>query len=470
MDPQDSLGGLTERCGGLGTPCARPIQADRLRVFLPDRLRITTFTVDKLEDVPMSHGKINYQTALLSIALLTQLSAPPADGEEISVVAERYLAAIQSQNWETMQTMLAADARYRDFSMEHFGTPMIDLRGPEAIVGFWRESSNDSGTVSIRLDLPDRFVAGPNLVLRGHSQVRVRGSAWDLPLELIETRFPLITHLRIVDGKVTHHVDHVDYAAAERQISEQVESYNREHGTQASFPVSAVDDELRGQATAYLAALHQDDWEGLRRWLGPESRYLNFTAEAVSGSVERAEGGARMVDLFRNARARSGTLELKLEVRQSFVAGPNVLLVGTYHVVTRGEAWGVERDTVSFQIPMVVHLRIVEGMVLDHVEYLDYATGLSVLKREPERCGNVSRLFRGFSLTLMLGDQLEDNGHELDRYLHHCLGILEGRLVLSDSLFLALPLVVLQDSEDPILVPAWGKSALLHRFLLLRRR
>ncbi len=33
----------------------------------------------------------------------------------------------------------------------------------------------------------------------------------------------------------------------------------------------------------------------------------------------------------------------------------------------------------SFQIPMVVHLRIVDGVVLNHVEYMDYATGLSGL-------------------------------------------------------------------------------------------
>ena len=316
--------------------------------------------------------------------LLDALERLLARTESNSVVAQRYLSAIEEQDWQAMQGLLDTDARYQDFSMQHFGSAMIDLRGPEAIAGFWRQSSRDSATVSIRLDLSDRFVAGPNLVLRGHSEVRLRGSAWDLPLEMIETRFPQITHLRIVAGKVTHHTDHVDYGSAERQIAAQVESYNREHATQASFPVSPVDDDLGRQASDYLAALHRDDWETLERWLSPESGYLNFTAEAISGSIERADGGARIVELFREARSRSGTLELQLDVEDSFIAGPNVFLVGTYRVKTRGAAWGLESEAVSFRIPMVVHLRIVEGKVLDHVEYMDYATGFAALRRTPQ--------------------------------------------------------------------------------------
>ena len=297
--------------------------------------------------------------------------------EAVETVAERYFSAIEAQDWQKMRALLAVDAHYLDFSMEHFDRPKIDLKGPDAVTGFWQESSQDSGTLSIHLDLGDRFVAGPNLVFRGHSEVRVRGAAWDLPLPALTTRFPLITHLRIVDGKVTHHTDHVNYASAEAQIADQVESYNREHGTRASFPVTPLDTELQNQATSYLAALHRDDWQTLGQWLGPGSYYLNFTAEALSGAIERADGGAQMMELFRNARAQSKTLSLKFYVDEYFVAGPNVFLVGTYHVVTRKGTEGVEAETVSFRIPMIVHLRIVEGMVLDHVEYMDYMTGLS---------------------------------------------------------------------------------------------
>ncbi|MCP3959320.1 MAG: hypothetical protein GY719_15825 [bacterium] len=87
-----------------------------------------------------------------------------------------------------------------------------------------------------------------------------------------------------------------------------------------------------------------------------------------------------MVELFRNAREKSGTLELGLDVEDSFIAGPNVFLVGTYRITSRGENWGFERGAVSFAMPMVVHLRILEGVVREHVEYMDYAAGLAALK------------------------------------------------------------------------------------------
>ena len=106
---------------------------------------------------------------LCTIALTVLLAIPfPASGDDdVTAIVDRYLAAIQAQDWPAMRALLAADAHYLDYSMEHLSLPIKDLRGAEAIVGFWRDSSNDSGTVSIRFDLGERFVAGPNLVLRG---------------------------------------------------------------------------------------------------------------------------------------------------------------------------------------------------------------------------------------------------------------------------------------------------------------
>ncbi len=317
-----------------------------------------------------------FSRTALALGLAVQLTPAPVFAETIEEIADIYLSAVREQDWEKMRSLLAVDARYQDFTMEHFGVAGIDLKGPEAIVGFWRDSSADSGTLSIRFDFPDRFTAGPHLILRGHSEVEILGSSWELPVEVLETRFPQITHLRIAEGKVTYHSDHVDYATAERQIATQVELYNREHGTHAVFPITKLRTELFEQAIDYLAALHHDDWQGLERWLGPESTYVNFTAESVGGSIERADGASAMLELFRNAHARSGTSKLELEVESRFVAGPNVFLQGIYHVETSGNPRGSKSDVASFQIPMIVHLRFAGRTVHRHAEYMDYATGI----------------------------------------------------------------------------------------------
>ncbi|MEM8930781.1 MAG: nuclear transport factor 2 family protein, partial [Acidobacteriota bacterium] len=55
-------------------------------------------------------------------------------------IAERYLDAVQASDWQGMATYLADDAHYQDYSMEHFDREMIDLRGSDAIIEFWRSS------------------------------------------------------------------------------------------------------------------------------------------------------------------------------------------------------------------------------------------------------------------------------------------------------------------------------------------
>jgi hypothetical protein len=157
-----------------------------------------------------------------ALAITTSVFAGSATSvDEIDAVADGYLEAVRSSDWERMSSFLAAESHYQDFSMEHFDRPMIDLKGPEAIVEFWRSSGEGAGTVEIRFDVEERFTAGPNVYLIISSYVRNRGGAWGLPDHEIEARFRQLTHLRIRDGKVLYHADHVDYADAERQVEEQ---------------------------------------------------------------------------------------------------------------------------------------------------------------------------------------------------------------------------------------------------------
>jgi len=71
----------------------------------------------------------------------------------------------------------------------------------------------------------------------------------------------------------------------------------------------------------------------------------------------------------------------------------------------------------------------------------------------------------------MTGNELPDSRHQLRGDLDDRLGpIFEGGFILGYRLGLGLLFVVSQNPTDPILVPARGKSVLLHFLLLLRRR
>ena len=162
-----------------------------------------------------------------TIAHLLGLELPDATGvvikevlreSEAEDVATAYLRAIQDQDWDAMKSFLDADSHYQDFTMEYFDRDAIDLRGPEAIVGFWESSSEQSGTSEIRYVVEKKMVAGPAILLDLALHVRVSGSFWnvDQPEVVLDSR--VVTFLRIEDGIVTHHIDFADYADAMEKI------------------------------------------------------------------------------------------------------------------------------------------------------------------------------------------------------------------------------------------------------------
>lgn len=320
---------------------------------------------------------------LLPVWARADSGPPTTDSRESDVIAS-YLATIQEQDWPGMAEVLSDDASYRDVTMEHFGRDAIDLRGRAAITEFWRESSRDAGTRSILFDYPRRFRAGSHHVLIGESRVEIEGSAWGLPVPILRTAFPVVTHLRIENGRVTHHTDHVDYGAAERQIAEQVEAYNAKVGTTASFPVSPVDDSLVERALRYLRDLHSGDEAGAREALSTDARYRNDTAESLTGAAEVVVGREAVLELFRESYRRSATRELAFEPDLEFLAGSNVILAGIYEGETAGAPWGAEAERVTFRMPMVVHLRFDrEGRILEHSELLGYEDALAGLSPLP---------------------------------------------------------------------------------------
>ena len=165
-----------------------------------------------------------------TIAHLLGLDLPSATGvvmteilqtSEVEDTATAYMHAIQNQDWERMVELLDATAIYQDFTMEYFGRDAIDLVGADAIVDFWRTSSEDSGTSEIRYVVNEKFVAGPAVVYIMSITERVSGAYWSVDKPEIELRGRLVTFVRVENARITHHIDFTDYASAMAQIESQ---------------------------------------------------------------------------------------------------------------------------------------------------------------------------------------------------------------------------------------------------------
>lgn len=166
------------------------------------------------------HRAVTIGWTLLTAAVgVTTFAAAPSSGPTApDDIVDRYLEAVRTEDWPTMTSLLAEDARYLDTAMTIFERPPIDLEGPSAIVGFFRRANADSGTEEVRYDVRARFTSGDTTVLDMKVHVRTSGAFWDVPDPTIEIEATLVTIVRVDGDRIIYHADYTDDAAALSQI------------------------------------------------------------------------------------------------------------------------------------------------------------------------------------------------------------------------------------------------------------
>ncbi len=140
---------------------------------------------------------------------------------DIDAIADRYLQAMWSFDYDGMASLLADDALYEDYTAEYFDVEPYVFDGKQEIIGFFRGVNASSSTQSIEPSIRYRFSSGTNVVLLIDVTVEVDGEAWGAPGKRLEGSGLTVTWLRIQNGKVTRHIDFADYETAIRQFEEQ---------------------------------------------------------------------------------------------------------------------------------------------------------------------------------------------------------------------------------------------------------
>ena len=132
--------------------------------------------------------------------------------------AVSYLKLIEAMDWQGMRKRLASDARYVDPTMVHYNRPAIDRTGADAVVAFWRTSSEESGTTLIKYAYRNCFETAGFHVVHYDIAVDVSGEYWGINQKQVTIPGQVMSVIRIVDGLVAEHRDYVDYAGADRHV------------------------------------------------------------------------------------------------------------------------------------------------------------------------------------------------------------------------------------------------------------
>lgn len=159
-------------------------------------------------------------TALLIVSFA--FSGATSANEPLSnvEVGRRYLDAMYAFDFPELGLLLHAEAVFED-PTSVVVSPDVTWRfvGRSAILEFIRQSS--AGIVDANYHVSSEFSTGEFVVFNLEYSTVVEGEMLGVPEQVFSFKIPAVTILRIRNGLVIHHSDHVDYDLMFEQMAKQ---------------------------------------------------------------------------------------------------------------------------------------------------------------------------------------------------------------------------------------------------------
>lgn len=312
-------------------------------------------------------------------------------------VGQEYLEALYEADDDRLARLTTEDLLFVDDTSAALPSGPWRFEGREAVFEFFRGSVEHVDSSGFEIERA--FSAGSQVVFEVVYLSQGDAAPFGSPGTPIELRVPAVTVLELRNGRVAKHHDHVDYETLMAQVDRQVTAAPSEP---TSSPKPAASDQtastpslapqfpqpdaaritaLRSVANRYLEAVWSFDYETMQQLLAPDALYEDYTAEYFDIDPYRFEGSDAVVDFFRTANASSGTQTVAPEVRESFVAGSNVVVLVDVTATVDGKDWGVPGKQLVGSGLTVTWLRIREGSIVRHIDFADFDSAIRGFER-----------------------------------------------------------------------------------------
>jgi len=161
---------------------------------------------------------------MYAVLLITVLAFTGAQSETETLtnseVGRHYLDAMYSFNFAELEKSLHPDAVFEDpTSVAAVPDVVWRFNGRDAILDFIRQSSE--GIDEADYQVLSEFSTGEFVVFNIDYSAVFDGEMMGMPDRRFSIKVPAVTILRIQDGLVIHHADHVNYDLMLEQIAEQ---------------------------------------------------------------------------------------------------------------------------------------------------------------------------------------------------------------------------------------------------------
>ena len=162
---------------------------------------------------------IRYAVLLIMAFLLSNAQSATKSLNNLEV-GKHYLESLYAFDFSTLKASLHADAVFEDpTAVAAFPGQASRFSGRDDILDFFRQSSK--GIVGAGYQIQSEFTTGEFVVFNLQYWSRVEGEMLGVPGKIFSVKMPGVTILRIKNGFVIHHTDHVDYDLMLKQVAEQ---------------------------------------------------------------------------------------------------------------------------------------------------------------------------------------------------------------------------------------------------------
>lgn len=144
-------------------------------------------------------------------------------------------------------------------------------------------------------------------------------------------------------------------------------------------------------AIAYLKVIEAMNWPGMRALLAPDAHYLDPTMIFFDRPAIDLRGPDAIVDFWQGESEGADTRKLEFNFRScAETAGFHMIhydVTGT----AAGATWNVNRDEITITGAVTSVIRIDDGLVKEHRDYVDYRSAIDDVERQRAQYGPAPR-------------------------------------------------------------------------------
>lgn len=143
-------------------------------------------------------------------------------------------------------------------------------------------------------------------------------------------------------------------------------------------------------AVAYLKTIESMDWDAMEAKLHPDARYHDPTMTFYDRDAIDLQGRRAIVDFWRSSSDGSGTSGIDYTYRECFDTAGYHVVHYDLAVTVAGAYWNLDRETIDLTGVVTSIFRIIDDRVVEHRDYVDYASAEDEIADLRKRYGTIS--------------------------------------------------------------------------------